>query len=140
MKKQYTANESKTFWLILLLIAISNLFFLNERIAIIPILFVIIVVAALFLRYELIMEDEKLTLHMKLLNKTIITRKTEPSNIKEMFVITLPTGPGVLLKLNKGLRWRLSKFKPESFIEDFESYASKYEIKLIEIKRNKKPK
>ncbi|WP_026671809.1 hypothetical protein [Alkalihalobacterium bogoriense] len=137
MKQTFHAKESQTFWLILMMFAIVNLLFLEHRIAVFPYVFLVVVVIALFLSYELVVEEKKLTLFMKVFGKTVITRELEPTNIKEMYFISFGNSSTVLIKLKKGLRWRITKFKPDSFMDELESFANRHSINTQDINRKK---
>lgn len=126
----YKAKESKGFWLLLLILVIINIILFNERIAYSSFLFIAVIILAMFLNYEFIIDGEKLEYRIKVFSFILKKRVVTKYDIKEMIFIKLSKGPSVLIKFHQGLRWKLAQFVPETFHEDVYKYAKEQGVKI----------
>ena len=133
--KQYKAKESKTIWLILIGLAVINLFFFEHRIQYFPYLFFILVVLALFINYEFIINKEKrtLTLHIKIFNWKLISRTSTPETIREAYFIKLGEKESALLRVNGQVRWKLANFSPGDYLNELNQFVQEENIPIKKI-------
>lgn len=126
----YYAKEGKGFWLLLLVLVILNIMIFSERFAYSSILFIVIIILAMFMNYEFTIDGDKLEYRIKVFSFTIKKRVVTPYDIKEMIFIKMVKGPSVLIKFRQGFRWKLANFTPESFHEDVYHYANKHRVQI----------
>ncbi|WP_096202573.1 hypothetical protein [Bacillus sp. FJAT-45350] len=126
----YRAKESKTLWVILLVVATLNLLFLDQHFSYFPYLFIILILLAIFLNYELIIDKGKLTYKIKIFNITLQNKTITPDKIKECYFIKVGEKINVLIKVKEGFRWRLTGFTPESYHADLYEFMRENNVDI----------
>ncbi|MBU8905362.1 hypothetical protein [Desertibacillus haloalkaliphilus] len=130
MERIYKAKESKTIWTVLIIIATFNIFFLDHRLAFFPYLFLVLLILALFVNYELRISDDRIQFKINLFSLTVVTREAMADNIKEMYFMNLAGKVSVLVMMHKGFRLKLAKFEPTDFDRDLLTFATNHGIKV----------
>ncbi|WP_216830943.1 hypothetical protein [Alkalihalobacterium elongatum] len=133
MEKVYKTKEGKMIWVILIFLTIINLFMLNERIMFLPYIALVIFVCALFLSYEFKIKGTTLTYRVILFGLVIVKKEAAANEVKEIYFINLRGIPNVLIKPTKGMRWKLARFKPDTYADDVYQFAEQHGIKKIEL-------
>ncbi|WP_209125579.1 hypothetical protein [Alkalihalobacillus sp. BA299] len=133
MGKKYQSKEGKTIWAVLIVLTIFNLYMFSERIIFLPYIALVIFVCAMFLSYEFHINGNTLSYQIRLFGLPLIKKETAVTEIKEMYFVKLRNVPIVLIKPKKGMRWKLSKFSPNTYAEDLYAFTLEHGIKRVEL-------
>ena len=116
------------------------LFFLTLFVFIISNEFIFLILAIIFIiasnvKYRFEIKRHKLLFTTSIFGLDIIKREASDTNIKWIeFKRTDWYKKSVCIRLKKGIRWKLSRFKPDNFDEQIESFAHTYSIAIKKVK------
>jgi hypothetical protein len=128
IRMQFYAVEPKMSMLLLFFLTLFMFIVSNE--------FVFLILAIIFIistniKYRFEIKKNNLLFITSVFGIDIIKRKTSNENIKWIeFKRTDWYKKSVFIRLKKGIRWKISRFKPDNFDEQIENFANTHSIAI----------
>lgn len=116
------------------------LFFLTLFVFIISNEFIFLILAIIFIsasnvKYRFEIKKHKLLFTILIFGLAIIKREASDENVKWIeFKRTDWYKKSVFIRLNKGIRWKISCFNPNNFDEQIENFAHTHSIAIKKVK------
>ncbi|WP_100400094.1 hypothetical protein [Bacillus sp. FJAT-44742] len=132
VEKVYHATESRPLWLFLFVLTVWYAFYFEFQIPVLPYLLPLLPVYFLLVTYELQVEEDIIRIKTKVFNFTIKEKTAEPENIKEMVILYMKWAQkGVLIRLHKGMRWRVIQYTPTDYDEALKQFARSHQVPVM---------
>lgn len=126
----YTAKTQKLILIFILLVSVPALYSADSPFSYsFFILFLIFILAAIFMNFRLAIKDGYLSFEVLLFNFTVYKKEANHEQIESIKLKRVGwASKSVIVKNKRGLNFRITNFQPTEIYGDLIEYAEKYDI------------
>lgn len=124
----YKAKEPKFLWLLLLLISLAYTFYFDNIYRLVTIALSAVFAVLMFSYYELAIDEKRISFSWYVAGIKVIHREISAASVKKIMFIESSRQTIALVELHKGLRLKLHRFKPVTYIEELRQFAQTHQI------------